>query len=133
MSLTTTTTSHLAISPRSMEVTSSDGQVLWAENGDLSVGLYAARADFRMPHNGESGHVVIALDVDGGGWSEVATSARIGETPVDVIDRAIKALTLARAGLTQATSALTASHRPDRDVPGYCTCGTLTRLCEAQR
>ena len=25
------------------------------------------------------------------------------------------------------------THRPEPDVPGYCTCGTLTKLCEAQR
>jgi len=25
------------------------------------------------------------------------------------------------------------THRPEPDVPGYCTCGTLTKLCEGQR
>jgi len=25
------------------------------------------------------------------------------------------------------------THLPEPDVPGYCTCGTLTKLCEAQR
>jgi hypothetical protein len=51
----------------------------------------------------------------------------VSMTPAEALALAQRLLTLASLLTTQP------EHRPEPDVPGYCTCGTLTRLCVGQR
>ena len=106
---TDTTTPTIAIDASRLWVTSADHRVIWQENEDLSTAFTHAwkgmEGGLSMPGEGDDGTVAITLSVDGEPFDEVHTQTPPGGqvTHVEVIGRAIAALTLTLHGIQQAT------------------------------
>jgi len=131
--------STISVEARYLRLLEDGHEVLWQSNRDLGWVLRrGTKSGIDVPDTAEGGFVLIGLDVDGGGYDIVQTETRLGEPSLAIIAKAITALQVAERGIRAAEGPAgrgqdEPTHRPEPDVPGYCTCGTLTKLCEGQR
>ncbi len=134
--------STISVEARHLAVVEDGHQVIWQYQGDLgSVLHHAVKAGIDVPSTAERAFVLVAIDIDGEGFDIVQTETCAGskdKTSLAIIAKAITALTTAERGIRAAEGPAgrgqdEPTHRPEPDVPGYCTCGTLTKLCEAQQ
>ncbi len=133
--------STISVEARHLAVVEDGHEVIWQYQGDLGSVLHrGTRSGIEVPSSAEGGFILVGLDVDGEGFDIVQTETCAGSdtTSLAIIAKAITALKMAERGIRAAEGPAgrgpaEPTHRPEPDVPGYCTCGTLTKLCEAQR
>ncbi len=134
--------STISVEARHLAVVEDGYQVIWQYQGDLgSVLHHAVKTGIDVPSTAEGGFILVALDIDGEGFDIVQTETcreSKDKTSLAIIAKAITALQVAERGIRAAEGPARRSQdeptrRPEPDVPGYCTCGTLTKLCEGQR
>lgn len=91
------------IQARQLTITQNGVTVDWEQSGDVEIALVRGtrKTSVYMPTSAEGGYVVLGLDVDGEGWAEAITQTPAGGavSTVDVLESAIKHLTVLRDGI----------------------------------